>query len=430
MSGQNVLIMGYDGSGAINRLAPIVKKLGFNAVAVVNENCSHDYSISCDQVLGIANIFNPADACDEILNKIPGESAYGIICQSDLLTFTFVELSRRLRSSRHVPLTPILRCRLKARMRQLLEQDGDLSIPYQIASSDISEEDVHVDYPCIVKPVAGAGSQMVRKCDSYDDLKRIVSETKEHLIKEMPGIEGLKVHVDGHQFSLTDEVLLEDYVAGPEFTVDGFVYDGEVHIVLIQDMFETDDRCDFLDISFITPPIRIGCSESERMRKILKNALKLLDFDNAYFHAEMKFSEKGPRIIEINPRLSGGPIPRVFEMVSGINADQLFVDLSLNNRLSRSVSEKAAGIDQSGKYVGYYTFFAQKSGLVNRIDGIDDVKIIPGLKHLDVVVPQGQTVPNIVGKRYLAFAVFEAGSSRELVASLHRARDTLHFDII
>ena len=143
----------------------------------------------------------------------------------------------------------------------------------------------------------------------------------------------------------------------------------------------------------------------------------------------MKYTKKGPRIVELNPRLSGGTIPKIFKMVSNIDAEEVFIDLSLGHPLSDDILKLASKEIQNNKYIGYYTFFAEHSGVVKAIHGLDEVLGLEFAKDCVIVSPVGKHVSPIIGKRYLAFAVFEAPIKEGIMESINKEKKMLRFEI-
>ena len=50
--------------------------------------------------------------------------------------------------------------------------------------------------------------------------------------------------------------------------------------------------------------------------KYVESALQAVGYDHGVSHTEVKLTEAGPRIVEINPRTAGGYIAEIIEMVS------------------------------------------------------------------------------------------------------------------
>ena len=111
----------------------------------------------------------------------------------------------------------------KERMRQRFKAAGVPSPEFLIMNTP-PEEDLKLPFswPVVVKPVDNMGSRGCRRVDSFDELRSGV-------------IEALK-------FSRSGRVIVEEYMEGPEFSVDALVYKGEITI------------CGFADRHILFPP--------------------------------------------------------------------------------------------------------------------------------------------------------------------------------
>ncbi len=138
---------------------------------------------------------------------------------------------------------------------------------------------------CIVKPADNAGSRGV---------VLLQHETRE---KES------QVYEFSKQYSRNGIVLVEEYMSGPEVSVESMTVDGVTTILTI-----TDKR--------ITPPpyfVEIGHSEpsqldlevQNRMKEVTKQAIAAIRLVNGPSHTELKLTETGPKIVEIAARLGG-----------------------------------------------------------------------------------------------------------------------------
>ncbi|MGH2413965.1 MAG: ATP-grasp domain-containing protein, partial [Microcystaceae cyanobacterium] len=106
--------------------------------------------------------------------------------------------------------------RFKHLMRKVLEQEN-LRIPrFRVARSEdelLSAID-YVKFPCVIKPVDGAGSRNIKKVNNEQELQAAykVIENTEFIGF---GYKGIK------------EVLIEEYIAGNEYSIEGFVENGK-----------------------------------------------------------------------------------------------------------------------------------------------------------------------------------------------------------
>ncbi len=155
-------------------------------------------------------------------------------------------------------------------------------------------------YPAIMKPSDGQGQRGVRLVAGREEAMAYFSEVA--------------------KFSSTGKMMIEEYVSGPELSINAFVIDGEiVH-------FQETDR-----ISFDEYPGGIikehhipskYLSKEEKLRRetfdMVQEAVDKLSMDNGPVYVQLKLEEeKRPKLIEITPRLDGCHLWRLIKYHSG-----------------------------------------------------------------------------------------------------------------
>ncbi len=139
-------------------------------------------------------------------------------------------------------------------------------------------------FPLVVKPVDNMGGRGCRLIRARDELEPALRAAMEN--------------------SRSGRAILEDYMNGPEFSIDALVYDGTVTV------------CGFADRHIFYPPYFIETghtmpttvSEKDRLELIAAFArgIQALGLTCGAAKADIKLTRKGPMIGEIAARLSGG----------------------------------------------------------------------------------------------------------------------------
>ena len=141
-----------------------------------------------------------------------------------------------------------------------------------------------IEFPKVVKPVDNMGA---RGC-------RLVRCTEEFV----PALR------EAISYSRTGKAIVEDYMAGPEFSIDALVFNGNVTITGFA------DRHIFFEPYFIelghTMPSQCSAKMKGELVETFKKGIKALGLTNGVAKADIKYTEKGPMIGEIAGRLSGG----------------------------------------------------------------------------------------------------------------------------
>lgn len=177
---------------------------------------------------------------------------------------------------------------IKSNMRDRLKQCG-VPIPAYYAVKDFedfSDAVDRLDGQCIVKPADNAGSRGVVLLNRMD-----IDEAKK------------RAYYYSRENSRGGMVMVEEYMQGPEVSVEVMVMDGEPHILTITDKYITPPPY-FVELAHCEPS-RLDTQTQAQIREIAAQAVRAIGIDNAPAHVEIKVTEDGPKIVELAARLGG-----------------------------------------------------------------------------------------------------------------------------
>lgn len=227
-------------------------------------------------------------------------------------------------------------------------------------------------FPLVVKSPISAGSKDVLKVNSPYQL----TEAIQHLVKKYE-------HTP---------ILVEEYLTGPQFLVETIVHDGKVNIVAIIKQ----------KITFQKRFIITGYSLLPHINKKLYNKIfhavttivEAFQMKNGACHLEMRLVNDQWKLIEVNPRISGGAMNRIIEVGYGINLVEETIQLLLGNKpnLKRKHSKNI--------YVHYLT--VDKEGILVNVTGKNRAASYPGVEEVFIKPRQGKRLrpPLSMGDRY------------------------------
>ncbi|GLZ51886.1 carboxylase [Actinomycetospora sp. NBRC 106378] len=200
-------------------------------------------------------------------------------------------------------------CRDKARTRAALAARGvpqPASVPVT-GPAQARAAAQRLGYPVVVKPRGGAASDGVAVVRDADELE-----------VHLPASDG----VTAPDLPATDAtVLVEEFVRGPEISVDAVVRSGRVHPVYLAHK-EIGYAPHFEETGHVVQG-RDPLLSDPVLRSVLDEAHAALGFRDGWTHTELRLSDTGPRVIEVNARLGGDLIPHLGERASGIAAGPL-----------------------------------------------------------------------------------------------------------
>jgi biotin carboxylase len=270
----------------------------------------------------------------------------------------------------HTDPAAIRRCRDKGALRRCLDEAG-LS-PVRFATVSTVQEAVRagaeIGYPVVVKPRALGGSIGVVKADNEEQI-RLAFEVAN------------TAHADDGTVSSHAGVLIEEFLDGPEYSIDCVTWESKTHpLVLAEKMIGFAPY--FEETGHIVPPgDRPGIDEG---LAVISAAHKAAGLDRLVSHSEFRLTSRGPRIIEINARLGGDLIPLLGTMASGADLAAAAADVALG---------QAPDLTASGTRTAAIRIIYPATDIrVRSVQLRQDPASYPGLERFEVSVSPGAEV--------------------------------------
>lgn len=240
----------------------------------------------------------------------------------------------------------VARCRDKGAQRATLGAAG-LPVPAHavVTSADEAVEAAgRFGGPVVVKPLQGSGSVGVRLCRGPDEVRAAVADLDHERARGL---------------------LVETYLDGPEYSVetidDHVVGVTRKHLGAEPHFVETGH--DF--------PAPLPSGVQEELAAAALRAVGALGVDWGAAHTELRLTADGPVVVEVNPRLAGGMIPRLVREARGVDLVECVV--------SRAVG-RALDLEPKRRRAASIRFFVPTAGgvLVGR-RGVDAASAAPGV---------------------------------------------------
>ena len=323
-----------------------------------------------------------------------------------------VDVAARVASRFNLPGLPIevARCtRNKTAMREVMVQAGLAGPVYKVVErqGDLAIAAAHVGFPAVLKPVDGCGSLMVRRVDSMEELTLAFLQSPRQCFIDMGRYIGSRL-------------MLEEYIAGREFSVEGIVDgDGPQVIAITEKLLGPEPH--FVEIGHVVEA-DIDAEDRTALEAYVIKATQAIGLTLGVFHAEVRLSPRGPVLMEIAARLGGDRIYRLIELTKSISLPELMID-------SYCGAKQLFYRHLPSKGIAGVRFFTLKYG--NRfaaIDGIAAVRAMRGFEELDIYYAPEDFVPDAADFRgRLGHVLFTAPDRLTLEHRLNDACDTLRF---
>ena len=250
----------------------------------------------------------------------------------------------------------------------------------------------YVTYPCIMKPTDNAGSRGVVLCHNRSELEKEYGYSKAE--------------------SRQGAIIIEEFLQGPEFSVEIMVIDGQPHVLQITDKLTT-GAPHFVEMGH-SQPTRQPESIRKSIRDLACRAVSALGINVGPAHVEIILTNTGPKMVELGARMGGDCITTHL------------VPLSTGIDMVGATIRQACGedIDLKPKYnkASAIRYFQTKHGVIRAIEGVENASGIDCIKEIAFVNKIGDYVNDIgsSGDR-IGFVIAQASSVDNAIKACEKA---------
>ena len=185
--------------------------------------------------------------------------------------------------------------------------------------------------------------------------------------------------------SRDNSVLIEQFIEGPEFSVEIIVWEGKVNVLTVTDK-KTTEAPHFLELGHNQP----SCFPEETVALIKDAAVrgvKALGVDKCACHAEVKVQDGKAYLMEIGARMGGDFISTVLTRLStGIDMVAAAIDCALN--IEPDLTPKAA---PQGVCIRYFCPKPGKLVSISNTEVLDD----PRVHEWEIYHQVGDEIPEV-----------------------------------
>ena len=274
-------------------------------------------------------------------------------------------------------------CRDKRRQRQALHEAGVPVPAFAAAASpqEAARAALAIGFPVVVKPADGTGSRGVRLCVGP-------AEVAKHTARL------LGQRRDERGRPTIPAVLVEEYIAGPEVSVETF--GTEIVGVTAKHLGPTpwfvehghDFPADLEDTARDPCLSATGRGQgpygATGATGCAKAAIEAIGLGFGPAHTEIRLGPQGPVVIEVNARLAGGRIPTLIRIATGIDLVGATVDAAIG--AGRPLPEPGPG------HASIRFLVASQRGRVRRTGGVAEAAAILGVVDVAIAASRGQRV--------------------------------------
>ena len=291
----------------------------------------------------------------------------------------------------------------KIKMRQVLQEKG-VPVPQfrPVWTLDEGREALNsMELPLVIKPCDNMGARGVRKIERPDDLILAFREAKEA--------------------SISGKLVIEEFMEGPELSLDALVYKEDIHITGVADRI-IERSPYFVEVGH-TLPSNLPEQQIEQTIEVFKQAIRTLGIDTGAAKGDIKFTSDGPKIVEIAARLSGGWMSAyTYPLSSGVNLYKAAIQVALG--------ESPDGLKPKTTLIAAERSLIPPPGKILSIRGVEDARKIKGVREIILMKEAGDWVEepkSNMGK--VGYVITVAKTREEAIRINDLARETIQIEV-
>lgn len=265
-----------------------------------------------------------------ILNFIKDNNIDFIFNTEDELVILENELKKALSLPNSLDI--VQKLQNKHMVREIVKDNPYINSPkYMAFNLDDSSRQNQLDnfkIPFIIKPIDSNFSTGVSLVNEYSDISLAIDTLK----KEIEGEPASK-----NKAMIEEVIPLHDLV----ISVEAFVQDGSLKAIMYTNEYQypyaRDNGMQTFFYNQILTPSDCNDVEKKQIKRSVLEIIKLFKIENLTLHVEFKKKDNKWYLIEINPRLGGGPIAYSHFQSSGVNL--VLLSFKISNNLPISTDE-------------------------------------------------------------------------------------------
>jgi biotin carboxylase len=349
---------------------------------------------------------NPERAADDVHVFARKQPIQGVVGVDDDTAIVAATIAARLKLKGN-PTEAAKAARDKHQQRELLAK-ARVPIPrFMLRRLDEDPATIarSVTFPCVLKPLRLSASRGVMRADNVQGF--INAQKRLNAILCEPEA----------------SFLVEEFIPGYEVALEGLVVNRRLHVLAIFDKPDPLDGPFFEETIYVTPStVPAGLQSS--IRDCAERAIRALGITEGPVHAELRYNENGPWLIELAARPIGGRCSAVLRFGDKrISLEEIILRHALGMALPSLQRERLAA--------GVMMIPIPGAGTLQEVSGVAEAKAVPLVEDVQITAHPGERlVPFPEGSRYPGF-IFARGDTPSAVdAALRAAHRKLTFTLL
>ena len=255
-------------------------------------------------------------------------------------------------------------------------------------------------FPLITKPTDNSGSRGVMLVRSEEELAAALSYSSGN------GRRG--------------DVIVEEYMQGPEVSVEVMVSHGVPHVLQITDKLTT-GAPHFVEMGH-SQPSRLPEDAQIAIRDLASRAALAVGIHDGPAHVEIILTANGPKMVELGARMGGDCITtHLVPLSTGIDM--------VGNTIRIALGEEP-DLEQKLYKGSAIRYFHAPCGVIRAIEGVEEAGKIPGVQEITFVRSVGDVSGDIGSSTdRVGFVIAQAETAEAAVAVCERVLDVVRITV-
>ncbi|MGL4369372.1 MAG: alpha-hydroxy-acid oxidizing protein, partial [Spirochaetota bacterium] len=253
----------------------------------------------------------------------------------------------------------------KIKMRTRFREHGVPSPGFRSVWSLNEAKDACRDlgFPAVMKPADNMGARGVMRIDD----RSMISDAFKNAKAGSP----------------SGELIVEQFMEGPELSIDAVIFNGEITFTGIADRI-IEDPPYFIEKGH-TMPSQLPKETLDEARRVMSMGIRALGIDHGFAKGDIKVTPDGVKIGELAARLSGGFMSsHTFPLSCGVDLMKAAVEIALG--------QEPSNLEPLFNRVSIERAIITEPGIVRKISGLDEARNVPGIEEIFIDVKPGDRV--------------------------------------
>lgn len=293
---------------------------------------------------------------------------------TDQPVLTAATVAKELGLPFYVDMEQALKATNKRLMKKIFNQNNILSVEYRLIGKDFDDIDiVGLSFPAVLKPVDSQGQRGIYKVNNIDEVRKYIEDTL--------------------SYSREDKVLIEEYYDNDEITVNGYLVDGQFHLISVVDRV-TMVKGNHIGICICHnfPSVHLEKNYDEIHNLTLK-IINACDFTDGPVYFQYLVGKEGILVNEIAMRIGGAYEDITIPILADIDILGMILSYVRGGKYNYEKLNNYRLKDNRSS-VSTQLFFC-RPGKVMKITPINELKKLTGVEEVYYDIHQGEKIKTI-----------------------------------